>query len=224
MILSDLRELKILLEINPQDTSEDAKLSFLIAHASAWIEELLDRPGLMYNSRTEYYGGTGTQKLLLRSRPVYPSPEIIVYQDQSGYYGSTSGAFQSNTQLFYGQDFCLDIDQDNGSSRSGILIKIRNVWPKPAVRQIGYLSPFLGQGFGSIKVTYTSGYTVDTLPHPFRTAVNFLVAKMRQVLPLGFALTAESYEERSLSYLVPYKNYWLADVWAMVGSYKNWSW
>ena len=224
MLLSDLREIKTVLEIDQGDTSEDVKLALLIEDASRWIGEILDRPGLSKRERTEYYNGTGTQKIVLKSRPVFTTPTIAVYVDESGFFGSVSGAFSSSTALTYGNEFCLDIDQDDGTSRSAILIRIRNLWPEPAVRQRGYLTPFLGEGFGTIKVVYTAGYTVDTLPAQFRLAMTFLVAKMRQVLPLGFPLTAESYEERSMSYFMPYKNIWLDHVWMMIGSMKNWSW
>ena len=68
MLYSDLREIKSVMGIDPGDTSVDKSLNFYIEQASAWIEELLNRPGMSYKSRTEYYKGTGTQKILLKSR------------------------------------------------------------------------------------------------------------------------------------------------------------
>lgn len=201
MPLIDLNTLKVLLDIDPRNTGEDLKLGFLVELASDWIAEYLDRPGLFIASRTEFYKGTGTQKLLLNSRPVYTTPTIVVYQDEGGYYGSTTGSFNATTSvLTYGQDYGLQIDQSDGSSRSGILFRIRSVWPRPAVRSRGLLSPYIGEDFGSIKVTYTGGYTIDNLPSMFRQAVVLIVARLRQLLPLGQIIQAESYEERAISY------------------------
>ena len=224
-ILTDIKELKGILEIDPLDTSEDKKLMFLIEMASQWIEEWLDRPGLFLKARTEYYNGTNTQKLLLRSRPVFTTPTIQVFLDESGYFGSVSGSFDSSlTALTYGEDFALKVDQEDGSSRSGILIRINNLWPRPSVRQAGLLAPFIGEGFGSIKVTYTAGYYVDNLPPVFRLACNILVAQLRYMFPLGFLLASESFEERSISIHIPQKLYFLSMITPMLLPYKNWFW
>lgn len=223
--MTDIRELKSVLSIDPDNTAEDKLLNFLIEQASSWIEEWLNRPGLSYRARTEYYNGTGTQKLLLRSRPVFASPTIEVYVQEGGYYGSTSGSFGSTTQLTYGNDFCLKIDQSDGlSSRCGILVRTHNYWPKPTVRQTGYLSPFIGEDFGSIKVIYYGGYTVDSMPAVFRFAMNTLVARMRNILPQGMELSGDGYEERNLSYLAPAKDYLLNIIKPIIGNYRNWKW
>lgn len=225
MLYTDLRELKTALDINPNHTAEDKKLNFFLEQASEWIGEYLGRPGFDYQSRTEYYNGTGTQQLLLRSRPVYTTPTIQVYYDSSGFYGSTSGSFNSNNAFTYGVDFCLKIDQADGTSRSGILVRINNLWPKPSARQVGLLSPFISTGFGTIKVVYTAGYTVDTLPASFRLACNLLISKMRYVFPLGVELSAESYEDRSIavSALGQQKNYLMSLLKPFLNNYRNWS-
>lgn len=224
--MSDIRELKAYLEIDNGDTSEDLKLGFLIEAVSQWIEELLNRPGFSYASRTEYYDGTGSPKLLLRSRPVYTTPTIQAYQDYSGFYGATSGAFDpGGTALVYGTDFALKVDQPDGTSRCGILIKMNSFWNKAAIRQVGYLSPFIGPSFGSIKVVYTGGYTVDNLPASFRMATNLLVSRLRYVLPLGLELSAESYEDRTIaiSAIAQMKNYLLSMVRPFLWPYRNWT-
>ena len=225
VLLGDLREVKALLQILPNDTRKDVVLTFLIEMASAWIEELLGRTGFLdQKSRTEYYAGTGTQRLLLRARPVLPSPTIVVYvDDEGGFYGSKSGSFSSGTTQTYGDDFCLDIDSDDGTSRSGILVRINSFWPKPAVRQVGYLSPFIGSGFGNIKITYTGGYTVANLPSQLRMACNILVAKLDNLFPLGMVLTSESYEERHIAYY-PHKKPLLDLIKPMLTPFMNRRW
>ncbi len=225
MLLTDIRELKTILDIDPDNKAEDVKLNFLVEQASKLIEEYLNRPGLSFNSRTEYYNGTGSQNLLLRSRPVYTDPPIQVFVDEGGFYGSTSGSFDpQQCQLFYGQDFCLKIDQDNGTSRSGILVRLHAFWPRPGVRQQGYLSPFIGTSYGAIKIIYSAGYTVDDLPAPFRLACNTLVARMRYLLPLAMELKSESYEDRAITVATEQKDYLMSLVKGMLVYYRNWSW
>lgn len=224
MVLTDVREAKKLLDIEPGDTSEDAKLGLLITMASDWILEAINRPGIELKSRTEYYNGSGTQKLLLKSRPVYSNPVPQVFVDEGGYWASASGAFtQQGAQLVYGTDFALWIDTDEGKSKNGILVRLTNYWPVPMVRQRGFLSPFVGEGYGNIRVTYTAGYSVDTLPAQLRYAANMLVARMRYVLPLGVELSSDSYEERSMG-IVNDKMKLMALVMPLILPFKNWKW
>lgn len=223
MLFTDLNEVKEALEIDPGDRSEDVQLTFLVTQASNWIEEVLDRPGMSFASRTEYYGGTNTSKLLLRSRPVYATPEIAVRVDQGGYFGSASGSFGSETALTYGTDFALRIDLPGDKSRSGILYRIGGVWEKQFYRSVGLLSPYLGESPGSIRVTYSGGYTVADLPPVFRFACNLLVSRMRYVLPLGMEIGSEGYEERSIGLVTERKDYLLSLVKPLILPYRNWS-
>jgi len=226
VIITDLREIKTVLDMDPSNTAQDAKLLLYAEWATNIINTYLGRAanGIDYKSRTQYYLGTGTQKLLLRNRPVYPSPSgsysaLAVYVDQGGYFGTASGAFDSTTLLTYGTDYTLQIDQDDGSSRSGILIRVSNYWPKPTVRQQGLLSPFIGPDTGSIKVIYTAGWTLDTLPAAFRMAANMVISQLNLLFPLGMWLTGESYEERSVSYT---PLYWWNLLDGILGPYRNW--
>lgn len=217
--------MKALFEIDPRDNTEDLTLNFYNEQASNLIEELLNRD-FSYKSRTQYYDGTGTFKLLLKNRPVFISPLPEVYVDSNGKYGSVSGAFTGqNSQLTYGTDFYLRLDSDDAqSSRSAILYRVKDTWSKAWYRQAGLLAPFMGELPGSIKVTYTAGYTVDSLPAGFRLAANMLVAKIRYLFPLGMLLNSESYEERSLGLIGERKDWLLADVKPILLNYRNWAW
>lgn len=223
---TDLIELKTLLEIDPDNTAQDAKLLILNTVASEWLGEWLNRPGFDLKSRTEYYDGTGTQKLLLRSRPVYASPTIQVFADNQGFWGAASGSFDSTTTaLTYGTDFALMLDPgEEGKSRSGILVRINGYWERPMLRQRGLLSPFVGEGFGNVKVVYTAGYTVDTMPAQLRMAADFLIARLNYVWPLGVELGSESYEERSISVITSEKSKLFALVKPMLWSARNIRW
>ncbi len=230
MLFTDLVEIRKILEIDPLDHSEDAKLSLLIEQCSSWIEELLNRPGFSYKQRTEFYAGTQTPMLLLKSRPVYAvvngSPAITAIVDQQGYYGSAPGSFDPSAALVYGQDFCLKIDQDDGNkSRCGILLRINNIWPRPTVRAQGYLSPFISTDPGSIKVTYYGGYTVDDLPGCVRLAMNLLVARLRLILPEGMETQSENYEERGVAIVTSEKAKLLALVAPiLIPNMRNFKW
>jgi len=222
MLFTDLREMKSVLEIDPCNTEEDKKLSFLNEWVSAWLEEWLGRPGMTYKARTEYYAGTGTQVLCLNSRPVYTTPTIQVFVDPSGYYGQPDGAFDSTTELTYGTDFCLKAERDDGLGYGGLLVRINDYWTRPTVRSAGLLSPYIGPAFGNVKVVYTAGYTVDTFPAQLRMAANILVARLRYLLPLGMELTSESYEERAIAIAAERKDYLMGLVKPMLFNSRNW--
>lgn len=221
-IWTDLNELKQVFDIPTGDHSQDRNLLLYVEWAGSLIENLLDRP-LVYRERTEYYPGTGTQKLLLKARPVFTTPTPQVWMDEGGFYGQVSGSFGTQTQLTYGTDFGLVIDDADGVSKSGILVRRNALWPKPTVRIAGLLSPFVGESYGTIKITYTAGYTVDTLPGEFRYAVTQLIAKFLHLFPLGLELSSESYEDRSISWLARRENYLIGIIRPLLWRYRNYN-
>ncbi len=224
MLFTDLRELNTALQIDPGDTAEDKSLNFIIEWATRWIEEILNRD-ISYKLRTEYYDGTGTVNLLLRKRPLWPDPLPLVYLDESGAFGAMSGAFStSTTQQVYGTDFTVRWDQDDGSSRSAILIRMRDFWPKKMVRQQGYLSPFVAPNTGIIKVTYAAGYCNDNLPAMLHLATVTLCSKLRHYLPLALEVSAENYEERAIAMIAERKDFIMAGIKPMIFTLKNWNW
>ncbi len=227
MLLTDLHELKAVLDVAPDNTAEDKKLNFFIEYASKLIEQLLNR-SFEYRRRVEYYAGTGTQKICLRHRPVYTTPVVQVFYDSFGYYDASGTAFDDQgDELTYGDSFALVLDWDSDgdgiadASRSGILVRMNNVWSRPSARQQGYLSPFVTESLGNYKVVSTGGYTIDTLPAEIRAAANILCAKLRLLMPLGMWLNSESYEERHVSYYIPHKRQLMSDVWPLIQGYRN---
>src|SRR5262249_14705165 len=97
-----------------------------------------------------------------------------------------------NPALVYGIDYAMKLDWDStgaggspDSSRSGLLYRINELWPKPIYAQRNMLSSFVGPSLGNIKVNYTAGYTVDQLPAPLRETCHELGAGMRWNWPLG---------------------------------------
>lgn len=230
VVLTDLLELKALLEIPYSKTDEDKKLLILCNIASEWLEEVLNR-NFMLKVRTEYYRGPGTPKLILRHRPVYPNPgapyqAISIAYDTFGYWGQGLNAFADTTTIdyVYGVDYAMVMDGEDGiSSRSGIAMRINELWSRPTYRQVGLLSPFMWDDTGSLKVTYTAGFTLDNLPASLRFAVNLMVARMRYLLPLGMEVASESYEERQLSLIAENRSYIITPtIKTLIAPYRNW--
>jgi len=221
-ILTDLVELKSQLEIDQRDTSEDGRLLLLAELASELIEKHLQRP-LVKKERTEFRDGTNTRRLVMKARPIYTTPKIRVFWDNDGYYGEESNAFASNTELTYGDDFVCQVDDDEeqGRGKSGILLRIGRVWEKPHLRSRGYVSPFRGPGFGNHKVIYTAGYGVDNLPVTIRMACNFLVARIRYLMPNMLELGSDSYEELSRNYVTQNQPYLMSLIKPMIFHHRN---
>lgn len=222
MLLASLYELKTYLDIDPNDSSEDKLLNYYAEIASEWIEELIGRK-IAKRSRTEYLDGTGTRQLLLTYRPVFTTPTILCYVDENGSFGQTEDAFATGA-ITFGTDFSLRIDQEDGTSRSGILYRLTGYWPKRSVRQVGTLSPFLGPAPGTVKVVYTAGYTTDTLPATIRLAYLLLIARLRSVLPLGVELTGDNFDDRSVSVVTNNKTRLLDLIRPAIFTYRNWKW
>lgn len=217
--------------MDPCNNTQDKLLTFMIEWCSALIEEILNRPDLSKKTRTQYYLGNGTQKLLLRNRPVWNPQDMEVYVEQGGHFGATSGSFSPGTRLVYGNDYALVLDEYgetvsgvevDARSRCGILLRVNGNWPKTLARQGGLLSPFLAADTGSIKITYTAGYTVDTLPMVFRLAMNLLIQRLRYIMPLGLELSSEHYEERSIANMNNQRRYLTSLIAPMILPYRNW--
>lgn len=232
-LFSNLIEIKQILEIDPSNPTYDVQLGIYNEWCAGILEELLDRP-IGYQTRTTVYPGTGNQKLNLKHRPVYPTAppakaaslpftamQVIV--DEGASWGEASGAF-TGTPLTYGTDYAIRIDQDDGGSREAILYRLNDLWPRPIERMAGELSSFVGPDMGSIQVTYTAGYTVDTLPATLRAGAMMLITRIYNLFPLGQQLTSESYVERSIGLSENQKRYLMGMVRPFVLWHKNWTW
>lgn len=233
MLYTSLAEIKRLMQVDPEDTSEDWLLTCYNEWTTNILEELLNRDFTL-KVRTVVYPGTGTQKLLLKHRPLYgqalpakvssqPFTAISVIIDEAANFGFAPGAFGndgSNT-LVFGTDYTYRPDMDDGGSREAILYRVNQVWPKPFIREPGVLSPSLGPDLGSVQVTYTAGYTIDTLPAVIRAAANLLVTRLSYLFPLGMALSAESFVDRNISLSEERKGYLMGLVKPLVISFMR---
>ncbi len=222
-----------MLEIDPDNTGEDVTLLLYAEQATSIMEEFLGRD-VSLKGRTQYYSGNATQKLPLKFRPVYPVPTNSVYPtisvtvDGNGYCGAGTNAFTGNP-LTYGVDYFVQLDSDydndgiDEASRSGLLIRINDYWERPFVRQWNLLTPFLGSGNGNIKVVYSAGWTIDSLPAAFRLAGNLLVSKLRWIFPLGLELSNENYIDRGIGIQANQRDYLLNLIKPILTPFRNWA-
>jgi hypothetical protein len=112
---------------------------------------------------------------------------------------ATGAAVNSVTLLVPGEDYCLVVDQPDGSSRQGVLQRVNNVWPKRLVRTWDMLSPFYLNNIGDVQVNYTAGYA--TVPKELSLVAELIISMLKSTMPWGGRfLQGESYEERSVSY------------------------
>ena len=154
---------------------------------------------------------------------------MTVLVNQGGGW-STSNFDSTNDAWTYGTDYALDIDQEDGTSRSGILWalgggggRLGGLWPRQALRQAGLLSPFMEQPMsGMVQITYTGGFTVDNLPASFRVAGNLLVARLAYIFPIGFEFSGDAYEEKAVSFVQERRGYLLSLISPILFDYRNW--
>ena len=198
MALTTLSTIKSILNVTT--TAQDAWLSALRTAAEAVIARRCNR---VFESATytEYYTGNSTKYLVLRQKPV--TSITSVYMDNDGNYGFTSGSFDSTTLLTSGVDYSLDLDTNGTTSSSGILVRMKTVWPmldrSYTPRQ---LVLNIGPSMGNIKVTYVAGYT--TIPDDLQYAVALIVSIMRRTTPYGVPVTAERIGAYSYELANPY--------------------
>lgn len=189
---SDLNELKTMLEINLDDRSEDVRLSFWLKMACAVLEQYTGPVFRM--ERTEYHGGNGTPRLVLKCRPAYTNPIPRVWVDRAGKFGQASGSFAAVTELKFGDDFVLWLDSSKDDTRSdrAILLRSAGLWERVGVRKAGLLSPYEEENPGTIKVVYTGGYYAEDLPYDMILACVQTVSRIRFMMPLGLPLGSDS--------------------------------
>lgn len=159
---------------------------------------------------TEVYSGNNTSNLLLKQTPVTNIASL--YLDAGAFYGSVAGAFAASTLLTDGVDYALTFDGYLGStneesadttlaSLTGIVKRIGSVWPGSITYVPGQLISQLTPGVGNIQVTYTAGWTVNTMPMTLRAAICNLAKVIQRSAPFGGQLGSESWQGYSYSLL-----------------------
>lgn len=219
MLFTDLRELKSMLEIDPEDRSEDVRLNHWIRLGCEVLESYLGwSPFRM--ERTEYPKPSGKLSLVLDARPVYISPAPRIWVDESANFGLGTNDFAATTELTFGVDFTLDM-KDAVKSTSGILYGRNRLWNKKGVRVAGLLSPYIEEARGTIKVVYTGGFAVEDLPGEMVTAAVMAISKIRFMMPLGLPVQGDSFMGRSISLSPTQRNDVIGHVKPLIFKWRN---
>ena len=132
---------------------------------------------------------------------------LNTYMDTGGFAGQGVGTgslapFSAETQLFLGRDYYLDVDSNDGSSRSGVLRRIGGgvtggplSWPWAWEERRGSLTaplpPCWPRYYGNVKVQFTAGYYANDFPPDLVFAVLVLVAWLRAQTPVGVAVDTD---------------------------------
>lgn len=215
MALTTLSDLKLTLGIT--DSTEDSLLTLLITQVSNFIEEYCGRT-FASTSYTEYYCGNNQPFIVLNQRPV--TAIASVYLDDNALWGQAPLSFAAGTLLTAGVDYALDIDQPDGSSRSGRLYNANGYWDAPFTHTPGIITSFLGPFKGNIKITYTAGYS--SVPTALALECNMAIAKIRQMAQYGMAIASQSYEEYSIAFMADAQRHMLSpEVRSVLARYRN---
>lgn len=135
--LVSLADCKSYLEVD--DTGDDAIIGYLMNIVSKMFDSHTGRT-LISTDLTEYYEGSGTESLFLRSYPVNSSTDTIeVYVDANRLFGS-------DTQV-------------DGS----------NLWLNTEFGRVVYVGRPFYKG-EPVKVVYNAGYAQDSVPYDLRLA------------------------------------------------------
>jgi hypothetical protein len=122
---------------------------------------------------------------------------VSVFIDDNGYWRSASGAFPATNQQTMGSDYALADTGIDGSSRSGRLIRINQVWDQLWASGQWWLSPLPIPGMGNILVTYTGGFT--SLPADIEWACIRCITKARGTRAYGDMIHDFKFEDTSFT-------------------------
>lgn len=189
MALTTLEAVKTHLGMEQADTSLDAQINQMLAAVDAAIKKQLKQQ-FEQATYTEYYDGLGFEFLYLRQTPVLVD-DIEVYEDSNGNYGQTSGAFAAETLLELGEDYAVQVDQPDGTSLSGVLVRLVGVWGGRLLSGPTELTGRPAASLGTLKVVYTAGY--DPIPDDLALAANQVVAWALNAGD-GQAMRSENYD------------------------------
>jgi hypothetical protein len=215
-LIDSVANVLIQLGVNNPNAETLARYTKITTDADQMIKTWLKWEVEQVTGFIEYLDGSGYQDLLLRKPWVdftitEENPEPIkVWLDQTGFYGTRSGAFASSTKLTIGDSWAPRIDKGTTICKSGILKRLASsnpFWfPSDifAVRA-GGLSysgrPFWPNGSGNIKVEYTFGFTSGTMPDDIKAALAATVGILRHSLKYGYPASSEHLGDYSYSSL-----------------------
>ncbi len=115
--------------------------------------------------------------------------DLAVWQNDQGYWNSMPGAYPQTNQLVGGGDYALMRDMPDGSSESGILYRIADVWDDNFLRNWRMLAPTVVPGRGNYQVQACYGFT--SVPADLEMACAMAIAKARSRRRFGGPVQSE---------------------------------
>lgn len=160
----------------------------------------------MQQTDAVYLNGNNTQRIFVQNGPLLSA---TVWLDYSGRYGDNPNGSFANPPLILGTDYSIPYDGQLGDDcddsqdttpvcKASMIQRIGAVWPGRWVRTMG-LTGALIPGAGNIKITYTAGWTQDTLPMTVRLAICQIANVILRSAPFGGFLQSESWQGYSYS-------------------------
>lgn len=147
-------------------SSQDAFYQQLIDAASSIIRAACNQYLSRQTDVVEYYSPRFQPFIILRQRPVIEVTQVQwdeVTQDATSYK--------------------LEIDQADGTSRSGILHLLEGQGEGTYRRPAGRLTPLIEPARGSVRVTYSCGF--HPIPNDLKTAVLLATRTLQLSAPYG---------------------------------------
>ncbi len=172
----------------PSDATPPSQLSALLVAAESIIKDFC-KQNIEVATYTEFYSSTNLRYFVLREKPVISITSL--WSNDGAYYGtSPRDAFDDNSLLTQGVDYCLDVDRGGLISTSGKVLRVTTNWTQYAMAYVpGHITMDLGPAYGNIKVIYTAGYSV--IPDDLQYCCAFLVSYMKRTIKFGQNLQAE---------------------------------
>lgn len=134
---------------------------------------------------------------------------IRLHTDAGGFSGQGNDPWPSTSEMYPGQDFLVERDQDDGTCKSGILRRLGGgslgtPWDWPGAWRRGSLTarmaPTWPGGVGNIRVIFCAGYMPSEVPADLKIAVEQICIWIWRNAPHGgIQATSESYEGYSFS-------------------------
>jgi uncharacterized phiE125 gp8 family phage protein len=143
--LIDVATVKEALKIPTATTSEDTVLGSMISRASILANKFAGRTFLQ-QTYTEYYDGDGTDTLMVNNYPIGAVTSL---------YDSTDRVFDSGSAIDVTDDVMIDAD-------AGIV----RLWNNAIA---------FNTGKANIKIVYTGGYALASMPYDIQEAVILIV-------------------------------------------------
>lgn len=156
-----------------------------------------------YDTYTEYYPGQGTAYLTLRNRPVHSVTSV--HLDWDGYSGQGPAPnFDAGTLLVAGVDYYLDRRGEGKPSHTGLLVRVRGLWPtyfsRGGPQTVGQ---YPVHADGLIRVVYVAGYQPVDMPADLKLATAEVAKRMSTFTENLGILGSERLGDRSFELLRP---------------------